>query len=231
VVTDTVGSLAGERGAARRGHRRRESSIAVDRANALTLVVNGKSDGNAIGDAPTQVMSGLVAALLHQDPRRALVIGLGTGSTAGWLAAVPSIERVDVVELEPAVLHMAELCAPVKWNVLKNPKIHLVIDDGREVLLTTAEACDVLRAHEESAGGPGARRSGRLPHCRVVALSEVGRARPRVYEAGPMTPMSTPQAAPCRRPGRRHHVVDACQHWRSLHLLSSGSALPRSCGV
>ena len=53
---------------------------------------------------PTQVMSGLVAALVHPDPKTALVIGLGTGSTAGWLGAVPAIDRVDVVELEPAIL-------------------------------------------------------------------------------------------------------------------------------
>jgi spermidine synthase len=122
----------------------KESSIAVDRSNAYTLVVNGKSDGNALGDAPTQVMSGLLSALLHADPKRALVIGLGTGSTAGWLADVPSMERVDVVELEPAVLHAAELCGPVNRNVLKNPKIHLALGDGREVLLTTPEQYDVV---------------------------------------------------------------------------------------
>jgi spermidine synthase len=46
-------------------------------------------------------MGGLIGAALHPNPKRALVIGLGTGSTAGWLAAVPTIEQVDVVELEP----------------------------------------------------------------------------------------------------------------------------------
>jgi spermidine synthase len=122
----------------------RESSVALDRSNALTFVVDGKSDGNALGDAPTQVMSGLIGAMLHPDPRRALVIGLGTGSTAGWLAAVPSIERVDVVELEPVVLHVAELCAPVNHDALKNPKIHLSLGDGREVLLTTPARYDLI---------------------------------------------------------------------------------------
>ena len=44
-------------------------------------------------------MLGLLGALASPDARRALVIGLGTGSTAGWLAAVPSIDRVDVVDV------------------------------------------------------------------------------------------------------------------------------------
>ncbi len=122
----------------------KESSIALDSSNANTLLVDGKSDGNALGDAPTQVMAGLTGALLHPEVKRALVIGLGTGSTAGWLAAVPSIERVDVVELEPAVLHVAEACSPVNQNVLRNPKVHIIPGDGREFLLTTAERYDLI---------------------------------------------------------------------------------------
>src|SRR5205085_2750393 len=91
----------------------RESSVALIDPGDLAFVVNGKVDGSARGDAGTQVMSGLVGAMLHRDPRRALVIGLGTGSTAGWYGAIPSMERVDVVELEPAVLRVAAACAPV----------------------------------------------------------------------------------------------------------------------
>ena len=122
----------------------RESSIALDRVDAYTLVVNGKSDGNALGDAPTQVMGGLMGALLHPEVKRALVIGLGTGSTAGWLAALPSIERVDVLELEPAVLHVAEECSPVNQSVLRNPKVRIILGDGREFLLTTPERYDLI---------------------------------------------------------------------------------------
>src|SRR5437762_21593 len=81
-----------------------ESAVALDAWNAYGFLINGKNDGNTIGDAPTQVMLGLIGALQHPRPRTALVIGLGTGSTAGWLAQVPSIERVDVVALEPAVV-------------------------------------------------------------------------------------------------------------------------------
>ncbi len=90
-----------------------ESSVGVLKGAAATpLAISGKVD-ELRGDAATQVMGGLVGAVLHANPRRARVIGLGTGSTAGWLAAVPSIERVDVVELEPAILRVAADCAPV----------------------------------------------------------------------------------------------------------------------
>ena len=121
-----------------------ESSVALDVAHEYAFVVNGKADGSVRSDAPTQVMSGLVGSLLHPNPKRALVIGLGTGSTAGWLAAVPSIERVDVIELEPAIVHVARVSSPVNHDVLDNPKVHLVIGDGREFLLTTGETYDII---------------------------------------------------------------------------------------
>jgi spermidine synthase len=121
-----------------------ESSVALDVAHEIAFVVNGKVDGSVRSDSPTQIMSGLVGTLLHPSPRRALVIGLGTGSTAGWLAAVPSMEQVDVVELEPAIVHVAEVSAPVNHDVLSNPKVRLVLGDGREFLLTTSETYDVI---------------------------------------------------------------------------------------
>lgn len=121
-----------------------ESSVAIDVTQETAFLVNGKADGSARADAPTQIMSGLVGAMLHPGPRRALVIGLGTGSTAGWLAAVPSMERVDVVELEPAVIEVAERLAPINHGALANPKVRLTIGDGRELLLTTPERYDVV---------------------------------------------------------------------------------------
>ncbi|NTX02241.1 fused MFS/spermidine synthase [Myxococcus sp. CA040A] len=121
-----------------------ESSVALSSANGLSFIVNGKVDGNAIGDAPTQVMSGLLGALLHTDAKNSLVIGLGTGSTAGWLGAIPNMERVDVVEIEPAILEVARRCHSVNANVMDNPKVHTVIADAREVLLTTRQRYDII---------------------------------------------------------------------------------------
>ncbi len=121
-----------------------ESSVALMAADDYAFLVNGKSDGSARGDAPTQVMSGLVGTMLHPHPRRSLVIGLGTGSTAGWLAEVPTMERVDVVELEPAVLDVARACDGVNHHVLSHPKVRVEIGDGRELLLTTGERYDVI---------------------------------------------------------------------------------------
>ncbi len=85
----------------------RESAIALHAEQSLSLMVNGKSDGNAMYDAGTQIMLGILGPLLHPNPQTGIVVGLGTGETAGWMAEVPTIQRVDVVELEPSVDEMA----------------------------------------------------------------------------------------------------------------------------
>ncbi len=121
-----------------------EASIALVANDGLSFFVNGKSDGNATGDAGTQIMLGMLPAILHPEPKTALVVGLGTGETPGWLAEVPSIERVDVAELEPAVDEMARRCAAVNHNALRHPKVHRIYNDAREILLTTRQSYDII---------------------------------------------------------------------------------------
>jgi predicted membrane-bound spermidine synthase len=121
-----------------------ESTLGISTRRSITFLINGKSDGNAWGDAGTQVMSGLLGAILQPKATRSLVVGLGTGSTVGWLADIPAMERVDVIELEKAVVKVAELCGPVNRNVLSNPKVRLAFGDARETLLTTREDYDLI---------------------------------------------------------------------------------------
>jgi spermidine synthase len=122
-----------------------ESSVALSvKPDGYAFFVNGKSDGSARGDAGTQVMLGVLGAILNPQARRALVIGLGTGSTAGWLGAIPDMDRVDVVELEPLVVEVARACEAVNRDVLRNPKVHLTIGDARETLLTGHDRYDLI---------------------------------------------------------------------------------------
>ncbi|MCS6902106.1 MAG: fused MFS/spermidine synthase, partial [Polyangiaceae bacterium] len=121
-----------------------ESSVGIRVGHSYSFLVNGKSDGNALSDAGTQIMLGLLGVVLKPEARSALVIGLGTGSSGGWLGAVPSMERVDIVEIEPAIREVARRCAVINQNVLDNPKVHLYLADAREVLQTTARRYDLI---------------------------------------------------------------------------------------
>lgn len=121
-----------------------ESTVALSADTGYAFLVAGKSDGHARADAGTQVMAGLVGTAAIGDPKRAFVVGLGTGSTAGWLARVPSMERVDVAELEPGIVHVAEVSTPVNADVLRNPKVRIHFGDAREMLLTGSDRYDLI---------------------------------------------------------------------------------------
>lgn len=124
----------------------REASVAaVASDDGYCLYVNGKSDGSAFGDADTQVMQGLVPAMLHPAPHNAFIVGLGTGTTAGWVADVPGMERVDVLELETGMSILArDHFAPVNRNVMAKANVHLIAGDAREALLAAGNSYDLI---------------------------------------------------------------------------------------
>ena len=119
------------------------ATISVARSDDyIALRTNGKVDASN-HDATTQLLLGHLAGLAH-PPRRALLIGLGSGMTASALARFPDLERLDVVEIEPAVLAAAPLFSELNRNVLRDPRVHVSLDDARNFLFTTREAYDVI---------------------------------------------------------------------------------------
>jgi len=121
------------------------STVTVHRSGAdLSLRVNGKTDAsNRVGDMHTQLMSGHLPLLLHPDPKRVLVIGLGSGVTAGAVALHP-VEEIDLVEIEPAVVEAAGFFAKENREVLSDPRVRLAIADGRNFLLASERGYDVI---------------------------------------------------------------------------------------
>lgn len=81
---------------------------------------------------------------LHPRPRRALVVGLGGGVTAGAVAAHRG--SVDIVELAGSVVAAAPFFSHVNGDVLNQPNVSLRVDDGRNYLRMTPRRYDVLTA-------------------------------------------------------------------------------------
>ena len=87
---------------------------------------------------------GHLPMLLHPGtPRRVLHICFGVGNSLSAVASHQELDRVDNVELSPHVLD----AGPLFWSaddVLNNPKVRTIIDDGRNYLMTTSETYDVI---------------------------------------------------------------------------------------
>jgi spermidine synthase len=119
------------------------STISVARTDDyISLRTNGKVDASN-HDVTTQRLLGHLGALAH-TPRRVLLIGFGSGMTASALAGYPELERLDVVEIEPAVIGAAPLLTQLNQNVLRDPRVHVTLDDARNFLFTTRERYDLI---------------------------------------------------------------------------------------
>ena len=113
-----------------------------ENARGRFLRINGKTDASA-GDMETQLMLGHLPLLLHPDARDVLVIGLGSGVTAGAVLRHP-VRHLDVVEIEPAVAEAAALFARENGDALGDPRARLWIADARQFLLATPARYDAI---------------------------------------------------------------------------------------
>ncbi|MDB5102236.1 MAG: speE2 [Cyanobacteria bacterium RYN_339] len=109
----------------------------------LSLRVNGKADASAYGDLSTQVLLGQLPLLLAPKREHALVIGLGSGITAGSMLTEP-LQGLDVVELSAAVIEASQLFAAHNHDVLRDPRTHLHHDDALGFLRTHDTRYDVV---------------------------------------------------------------------------------------
>ncbi len=114
-------------------HERRTGPRLRDRMRIMYL--DGMHQSN---DMPSTVFGhsriGFLPMALHPNPTRALVVGLGAGTTPGAIAAFPGVE-VDVVELSATVAKGAHYFRTANQGVLTRPNVHLRVDDGRNFLL------------------------------------------------------------------------------------------------
>jgi len=111
------------------------------------LIVNGKVVASTTRqDVQCQYTLGHLPMLLHPDPKRVFVLGLGTGMTLGAVSVHPEVEQLVLAELEPAVTAAARTFADFNHDVLDDPKLRVVFSDGRNYLLTTRERFDVITA-------------------------------------------------------------------------------------
>jgi predicted membrane-bound spermidine synthase len=109
------------------------------------LRVSGKVDASSSGDMSTQLLLGHLPLLLAPAPgaHDVLVIGLGSGVTAGAALAHP-VRRVDVVEVSPAVVSASRFFDPENGRYHEDPRTRIVVDDARHHLALADRVYDVI---------------------------------------------------------------------------------------
>lgn len=84
-------------------------------------------------DDKNVVERAFAVAAMHPSPRRVLVIGLSSGSWTQIISNLSGVEDVTVIEINPGYVELIQKYEPVR-TLLQNPKVHIVVDDGRRWL-------------------------------------------------------------------------------------------------
>lgn len=110
-----------------------------------SIIVNGKSDSSTRWDIHTlKLLAHMPAIFCGHVPKKAMVIGLGTGVTAGELSLHPAIEQIEVAEISPTVIEALPLFADFTHNVHHNPKVTIHLGDAFRIIGRSNKKWDII---------------------------------------------------------------------------------------
>ena len=120
------------------------ATVAVRRlTGATSLSIDGKVDASDAADMLTQRMLAHVPLLLHPAPKRAAILGLGSGVTLGS-ALTHGLDEAVVLEISPEVVEASRFFEHVNHRPLADSRTRLILGDGRTHLLLGNERYDVI---------------------------------------------------------------------------------------
>jgi spermidine synthase len=119
------------------------TTVLVERRwGSRAFFVDGKPEATEdVMDMRNQYLLAHVPALLHGHVQRSLVVGLGSGMTAGSLSLYGN---VDVAELSSIVPAASRTFGDLNHRAADNPRVKITIEDGRTYLSTRPTTYDVI---------------------------------------------------------------------------------------
>ncbi|HEY8209697.1 MAG TPA: fused MFS/spermidine synthase, partial [Myxococcaceae bacterium] len=131
----------------------------VLRAGRVLKVTNNRTQLihylGAFSTSFVQQMQGHLGVLFNPEAKTAAVLGSGYGITAGALGLYPSLQRVDAVEILPAMVEAADLFDPFNLGYHRNPRVRVVVDDGRHFLARSPDRYDIISINVSDPRLPG----------------------------------------------------------------------------
>ena len=119
------------------------AQIVENRSGVITITQDGAIyggggyDGVLNTDLLQNERNGIVRAYIvgaiHPSPREVLVVGVSGGAWTEVIARLPGVEHITAIEINPGYLEVVAAHPEVK-SLLTNPKVEIVIDDGRRWL-------------------------------------------------------------------------------------------------
>lgn len=109
-----------------------------------SIYVNGKSDSNTVGDMATLKLAAHLPALLAESRKEVMVIGLGTGVTAGEFTLYSDVEHIDVAEIAPAVVKALPFFQDATHGLSEDPRVTIHLGDAFRILGRSKKKWDII---------------------------------------------------------------------------------------
>jgi spermidine synthase len=87
---------------------------------------------------------GHLPMLLRPGATRALEVCFGTGTTAAAFATYARLESLTIVDINRDVFELAPFFAEYNHDILDDPRVHRIVEDGRHYLATGTEPFDIV---------------------------------------------------------------------------------------
>jgi spermidine synthase len=110
------------------------SAFGEDAPRPRSILINGKADSSTFYDRETLRLAAHLPALLADERERVLVVGLGTGVTAGELSLYPEVRSIEVAEILPGVVRLLPMFEEWTHAVHADPRLRLRVGDAFRVL-------------------------------------------------------------------------------------------------
>jgi spermidine synthase len=119
-------------------------AVSRDLKGTLSYYNAGKIQASSLPqDMRLQRMLGHLTTLIPAAPSNVLVVACGAGVTAGAASVDPRVDRLTIAEIEPLVPKVvAPLFSQYNFDVIRNPKVSVELDDARHFLTTTRQKFD-----------------------------------------------------------------------------------------
>ncbi len=111
----------------------------------IWLANNGKVDASTTIDMPTLVLCAHLPFIFQKEAQDVMVIGLASGITAGSITLHSAPKRIDVIELEPAIVDASHFFDEYNNRPLEDPRVTLYANDARNhIVLTPPQTYDII---------------------------------------------------------------------------------------
>lgn len=145
VHDDLQARLAGFDRSVQVRHRDQNAAVVWFSDGSQILTFNGYRSLTFLPDSRSplrEMIVGATPALFSRQSDRALVLGLGTGISAGSTAAI--YRQTEIVEINPAMPEIANRFTAFNNDVLNRQGAHIRIADGLQALLDDGPAYDAI---------------------------------------------------------------------------------------